>query len=152
MAERRGDIEDRLARLDVDHRALGGGAGGIERVGHDQRQRLAGELDLGFGEQWLVLAGAGDVVVARDVACREHGHDAGSGGRLREIEPAQAAGRDGAQHQGAMQGAGRLGDVVDIERLAGDVFQRAVVTPRGMDLAAHSASTSTARCGSAMRQ
>ena len=51
-----------------------------------------------------------------------------------------------------MQSAGRLGDVVDIERLAGDVFQRAVVTPRGMDLANHSASISTARCGSAMRQ
>ena len=50
----------------------------------------------------------------------------------------------GAQHQRGMQRAGRLGDVVDIERLAGDVLQRAVVALRGMDLAFHSASTSTA--------
>ena len=100
----------------------------------------------------FLLAGAGDVVVAGDVAGGKHADHAGRRRRLGQIEPAQAAAGDRAQHQRGMERARRLGNVVDIERLAGDVLERAVVALGGVDLAFHSASISTARSGSAMRQ
>ena len=61
-----------------------------------------------------------DVVVAGDVA---GGKDAGNARRrcgLGKIEPAQPAAGDRAQHQRGMQRARRLGNVVDIKRLAGE--------------------------------
>ena len=151
LGQRRLDIEDRLGRLDVEPGALGGGARRVEGMGHHHGQRLAGVLDLVLGEQRLLLAGTGDVVEAGNVACGEHGDDARRRCRHRQVELPQAPAGDGAQHQRGMQRAGRLGDVVDIERLAGDVLQRAVVALRGMDLAFHSASTSTAWPGEATR-
>jgi hypothetical protein len=151
LGERRLDIEDRLGRLDVELRALGAGARRIERMRHHHGQRLAGMFNLVLGEQRLLLAGTGDVVEAGNVARGEHGDHAGRRGRHRQVELPQAPAGDRTQHQRRMQRAGRLGDVVDIERLAGDVLQRTVMALRGVDLALHSASTSTAWPGAVTR-
>ena len=146
------DVEDRFVRLDVGLHPFGRVPRGVERCRHDHRQRLARELDTFLGEQRLAMMARRDIVLARNVAGAQHGnhtrHRRGGG----KIELAQAAARHRAQHQGGMQRARRLGHVVDVERLARHMLQGAVVALGAMDRALHSASTSTARPGSAIRQ
>ena len=147
----RRDVEDRLFGLDLHDDLFGGRPRGVEALGDDHRQGLAGELDPVDGEQRLVLADGRDVVAAGNVLRPQHRHHARHRSGRGCIESHELAARDPAQDQGAVQGARRLGHVVDIERLPGDVLQGAVVTLRRMDLAAHSASTSSTRPGSARR-
>ena len=149
--ERRRDIEDRLLGLDLHDDLFGGRPRCIEGLRDDHRQGLAGELDPVDGEQRLVLADRRDVVAAGNVLGAQHRDHARHCRRGGEIGLHESSAGDLAQHQGRMQRARRLGHVVDIERLPGDVLQRAVVTLRRMDLAAHSASTSSTRPGSARR-
>jgi hypothetical protein len=149
--KRRRDVDDRVLGLDFDDHFCSGRPRGIESVRHDHRQRLAQELDPVDGEQRLVLADRRNVVAAGNVLRPQHRHDARHGPRGFAVEPHQPAAGDPTQNQGRMQGARRFGHIVDIERLPGDVLQRAVVSSRDVDLAAHSASTSSTRPGSARR-
>ncbi len=72
--ERLPGVVDSGLFLDLD----GYGGGSQPRLGHalghHQRHRLADEMDLAIGQQGLVLDDAADLILARDVVCRQHGH------------------------------------------------------------------------------
>ena len=154
LHQRRRDIEDRLFLVDLDDGSFGGLPRGVEALRHHQSQRLTGMFDPVGGKQRLALAHRRNVVLARHVARRQHRHDTGRDGDSRKIELAQATAGHRAQHQRRVQGVRWRRHVVDIERLAHDMLQRAVVTARDtnravLGLAAHSASSSITRDGSA---
>ena len=62
-------------------------SGGRRAFGDDQGHGLADVIDFVRGQQGLVLDDVADLVLPRNVAGREHGHDAGERGRRRGIEP-----------------------------------------------------------------
>ena len=150
--QRRRDVENRFFGLDLDDDFLDGGTRRIERFRDDHRQRLARELDPVDGEQRLVLADGRNVVLAGNIRRAKHRDYAGHLRRHGTVDLQEPAAGDGTQHQRAMQRAGWLGHVVYIERLPRDMLQRAVVALCLMDLRAHRDSTSSTRCGSAMRR
>ena len=99
--------------------------------GGDGEDRLADELDEVGGEQGLVVAvGRADVVLARDVGCGQHADHALGGAHRVDIDPGDPRVRLGREAELDVQQAGRLGQVVDVERLAGDVAAGAVVRAR----------------------
>ena len=149
--QRRRDVEDRFFGLDLDDDFLDSGTRRIERFRDDHRQRLARELDPVDGEQRFVLADGRNVVLAGNVRRAKHRDYAGHLRRHGDVDFHEFPAGDGTQHQCTVQRVGRFGHVVDIQRLPRDVLQRAVVAPRLVDLRAHSASTSSTRCGSARR-
>ena len=95
---------DRIEAADIDDRRqllvarLGEQAGapcGLARLGDDQEDRLAEELDLVGGQHRLVMAAGGaDVVFARHVGGGEHVDHPGGGAHRVEVERADQAMRD----------------------------------------------------------
>ena len=101
--------------------------------GHGE-DRLAGILDEVDGQQRLVVAMRGaDVVLARHVGGGQHADHTLGRADVIEIDPAQPRMRLLAQAELDMEQALGLGQVVDVEGLAGDVAEGAVVRQRLVD-------------------
>jgi hypothetical protein len=73
------------------------------------------------------------VVDTRDVGRREHGHDAGHCQHGSEIDVLDRSVRMRAHAHGRMQQSARLGQVVGVGRLAGDVQRRRIMRHRRAD-------------------
>ena len=103
--------------------------------GGDGEDRLADELhEVGRQQRLVVAVGRADVVLARHVGGGQHADHALGARAPRARSTLDDPGmRLGAQAELDVQQARRLGQVVDVERLAGDVARGAVVraAPRG---------------------
>ena len=119
--------------------ARGGAARGVAGARDHGEHRLAQVADLAavlHGQQdRVVVDDRAAVVGAGDVVGREHRHHARHGADGVERERRDAPVGRGRQAQRAMQGAGDLGDVVDVGGLAGHVQVRRFV--RAADAHAH---------------
>ena len=100
-------------------------AGRLPRIQHLARHhhghRLAQELDLAIGEKGVVMDDRTTVVLAGNVGGREHRHHTmlAQDGLAVDALAEQFAMGDRRQDQRGVQGAAQLGDVVDVDRLAG---------------------------------
>ena len=110
-------------------------ARGGKALGDHARDRMADVLDRALGEQGLAAQDRRDVVGAGDVGGGEHGRHARRPQRCPGVDGAEFAAGGRALDQESVQRAGRLGNVVDIGRGAGDVPDRAVVAHRRADAA-----------------
>ena len=89
----------------------------VAGLGDHHEQHLAVEHDLALGDQRIVAdVLRADVVLAGNVVGGEHGDDAGGATYRLEVERGHPAGGDRRIARRQMQRAGRLRDVVDIER------------------------------------
>ena len=131
------DGEDGRKRLVLDLDELRGRARLIERGGRDRRDRLAFILDQVGGEQRLVAADRRDVVLAGNVGGGDRRDHAGRGERADKVDAPDAGMGMRAEHQRGFERARHARHVVDIERRAGDMADRAVVAHRGVDAAAN---------------
>ena len=117
------DGQDGRQLLDQDLGLLGGFTG-VEHVArHHHGHRLAQKLHLAGGEEGIVMDDGAAVVLARDVARREHRHHAVLGQQSLAVDafPDQLAMGHGRQHQRCVQRAAQFGQVVGVDGLAGDV-------------------------------
>ena len=140
--------------LDLDRRALGGARaphrGSSPRPAPAAGRRYSTWSSANSGSS---LPAPGDVVLAGMSAAVSTATTPGAATAGDRSSLLQAAVRDRAQPSAACSVPARLRHVVDIERLAGDVLQRAVVALRGMDARPLTAPRPRpARCGSATRQ
>ena len=130
------DVEDRRQILVFHDRQFGRLARQFERLGGNGEQDLAMEKHVLGGEHGIVTrTDRAYVVDARDVRRREHGDHAGCPTDPGKVEPAQAGMGPLGLARRQMQQSRGLGDVVDIDRLAGNVFARAVMGQRHVDAA-----------------
>ena len=105
----------------------------IPGLGGDGEQRLADVLDQAVSEERIVAGHGADVVGPGDVPGGDHIDDAGRGSDGGQVERDDAGVRPLAHAQDHMQQLARLGDVVDIERPAGDMTLGAVMTDGCVD-------------------
>jgi hypothetical protein len=128
-----GDRYECRLRDGGEHRLARGFARGIDAVGGDQEQRLARVEDRVGREERVVAGGRAHVVDAGDIGGgvdRDHAGVGADGGELEAGEPGVAVRRE---TEGEVEQAGRFGQVVDVERGAGDVLGGAVVRQRAID-------------------
>ena len=130
--QRRLDVEDRRQLLVLDHGELGRAARRVARCRGDGEHRLADELDELRRQQRVVVATSrADVVLARDVGGGQHvrrrraRRGLAPDRRLRILRM-----RLGREAERSVQQPCRLGQVVDVGRLAGDVAAGAVMGAR----------------------
>ncbi len=127
-------VEDRRQFLVLDHRELDGTPRLLARRGGDGEDRLAHELDEIGREQRLVVAvGRADVVLAGDVGGGQHADDAVGRADRGQVDLDDPGMRLGRQAELDVEQPGGVGQIVDVERLAGDVAARAVVGARIVD-------------------
>ncbi len=130
------DVDDEGHFLVFDLRKLAGAPRLLPRLGDDAEDRLAMELHHAVGQHRLVMAaGRRNVVLARHVPGRQHVDHAGCRAHRRQVDLHDRAMRDGREPKAAMQSAGGLRHVVDIDRLARDVLVRGIVALLGGDAA-----------------
>ena len=122
--------EDRRQVLVLDDAEPRGPARRVDRLGDDEEDRLAEELDLAGGEDRIVVQDRPDVVLARNVRGGEDRDDAGRGAHAGEIHRPDAGVGAPRQPERGVQRAARFEDVVGVRRLARDVQMRAVVAHR----------------------
>ena len=125
--QRRVDGEDRLQHLVTDIDQPGGLAAQIVGVGGDDEDRLAGILGEALGENGLVGEDGRDIVLSRNVAGPEDAGHPRRPERVRDIHRDDPRMGVGADHREDLQRAGQRRHVVHIDRIAGDVLDRAVV-------------------------
>ena len=121
-------------RLGLDLRQSCRGAGGPIALRRDDEQGLARIEDLPFREELVVVKHRTDIVLARNVGGGEDRDHARRGADFGEVEPGEPCVAVGREAEGEMQRSGRLGQIVDIARAAGDMALGAVVAKRAGDL------------------
>ena len=107
----------------------------------DAVDRLAEELHNAVRQHRLVMtAGRRDIVLARNVLGGQHVDHAGRRSHRRQVHLPDPAMRDGRQAETAVQQAGRLGHVIDVDGRTGDVLVRRIVPLFGGDTALYAGS------------
>src|SRR2546423_2525716 len=95
--------------------------------GRDREKRLAVVFDAVQRERGLVVQYRADVVLTEDVRGRDHCDHAGGAAHRLEIELDDLCMRLARNAERCVERSGRLGKVVDVARLAGDVQLGAIV-------------------------
>ena len=109
----------------------GGGARCAVTGGDHGKDRFTVKADLAGRKQWFVPSTRGtDIILARDVCGAEYIDDTGcSPDRVKRNCSNRAYGRISAA-DGKMQRIGRKGDVINVNRFARGVLERAVMGKR----------------------
>ena len=119
--------EHRGQHVVVDLGEARGAPRGIVRRGDHDEHRLADVLDEPVGEDRVVVDDRPAIVLPGDVGGREHRDHFRRRAHCCEVDRPNAGVRLLGQPERCMEGAGDLRDVVDVERLAGDVQMRRFV-------------------------
>ena len=93
-----------------------GAAGGVAAGGNHRKHRLAHVPHRALGQDGVVMHDGAAIIRPGDVGRREHRHHPGLGPQQGQVNALQRAVGHRAQAQRGVQGAGQLGQVVDVGR------------------------------------
>ena len=109
----------------------------LRRAGEDKSNRLPHKMHLAVGQERLILNDAPHLVLAGDIPRGEYGKDSGHRLCLSHFDALQPGMSHLTADQGAMKKQGRLVEIIDKPRLAGEMeihfvnFHGSVPSPNG---------------------